>query len=292
MPAFKRVRGACLRDYGGEGPDVVFVPSLINPPYILDLAPDRSLIAYCRSRGFRCLMVDWGPAAERADLSLAGHVEHLLLPLVAALDAPPALVGYCLGGTLAIAAAAIAPVRALALIATPWHFSAYGDEARAGLAALWRAAEPLAERLGMLPMEVLQTAFWQLDPARMVGKFERLAAGEADDARLATFVRLEDWANEGEALPAAAAAELLETLFTTDLTGRGMWTIGDSTVAAKRGAVPTLDVISVNDPIVPSGSAAGWDMQMPVPLGHVGMMASGDAPAILWDPLADWLSET
>src|SRR5205085_4129662 len=35
-PEIARVRGATLRDYGGEGPAAVLVPSLINPPRILD----------------------------------------------------------------------------------------------------------------------------------------------------------------------------------------------------------------------------------------------------------------
>ena len=32
MPAVAEAQGAVLRDYGGEGPEVLFVPSLINPP--------------------------------------------------------------------------------------------------------------------------------------------------------------------------------------------------------------------------------------------------------------------
>ena len=32
MPAIASAHGAALRDYGGSGPPVLFVPSLINPP--------------------------------------------------------------------------------------------------------------------------------------------------------------------------------------------------------------------------------------------------------------------
>src|SRR4051812_6441603 len=32
MPAIAEIRGAALRNYGGEGPPVLFIPSLINPP--------------------------------------------------------------------------------------------------------------------------------------------------------------------------------------------------------------------------------------------------------------------
>src|SRR5688572_21461705 len=32
MPAIAEVDGAMLRDYGGKGPNILFIPSLINPP--------------------------------------------------------------------------------------------------------------------------------------------------------------------------------------------------------------------------------------------------------------------
>src|SRR5689334_17188225 len=42
-PEIVRVRGACIRDHGGDGPPVLLVPSLINPPRILDLDRQVSL---------------------------------------------------------------------------------------------------------------------------------------------------------------------------------------------------------------------------------------------------------
>src|SRR5262249_37663815 len=57
-----RVGGACLRDYGGSGPPALLIPSLINPPRILDLDPDVSLTAALAGMGRRVLLVDWGSA--------------------------------------------------------------------------------------------------------------------------------------------------------------------------------------------------------------------------------------
>ena len=53
-PEVARVRGAALRDHGGEGPPVLLVPSLINPPRILDLDEDVSLTV---------AVAAWGAAA-------------------------------------------------------------------------------------------------------------------------------------------------------------------------------------------------------------------------------------
>ncbi|WP_231639156.1 alpha/beta hydrolase [Sphingomonas profundi] len=289
-PIAAQVGRAVLRDYGGAGPPVVFVPSLINPPGVLDLAEDNSLLRWLAGQGVRPLLLEWGsPVPDERDLSVAGHVERYLLPLIAALGGRPALAGYCLGGTMTIAAAARADVSALVTIAAPWRFAGFPDEARASLNDLWRSAEPAAERLGLMPMEVLQTSFWRLDPARTVGKFERLGRGAMAEAAIPGFVALEDWANDGPPLTLAAGRELLVDLFTGDRTGRGEWIVAGSPVDPARLTCPVLDVISTSDRIVPAASAPGIGTPLSLGLGHVGMIVGGRARTLLWEPLAQWL---
>ena len=53
-----------------------------------------------------------------------------LMPMLRSMTEPPILVGYCLGGTLAIAAAQLLSARALATIAAPWHFDRFPDSDR------------------------------------------------------------------------------------------------------------------------------------------------------------------
>ena len=287
-PAVAERMGATVCDYGGTGPDLLFVPSLINPPTVLDLGR-RSLLRWLAGQGRRVLLLDWGwPDAERHDLSVAGHVEQILLPLMDELGAPPDLAGYCLGGTMAAAAAQLGRARSLALIATPWHFSCFGNAERASLAALWQQSRDLSAKLGVLPMEVLQCAFWSLDPARTVSKFEALA--EADDQALRAFVTLEDWANDGPPLGNAAARELLEDFFERDLPGRGDWRVGGHTIDSSALPCPTLNIVSTTDRIVPAASAARIGEKLELARGHVGMVVGSGARAELWQPLSAWLS--
>ena len=290
MPAIAGRLGASLRDYGGDGAAVLFVPSLINPPDILDLGEDRSLLCWLRERGHRVLLLDWGGDLEaRKDLSIAGHVERILVPLIEELGEPPALVGYCLGGTMAIAAASLAPVRSLATIAAPWHFAGYSEESRAMLARLWEAAKPAAAVLGVLPMEVLQSAFWSLDPARTVAKFEAFAAMDPASGEALRFVRLEDWANDGPPLGLAAARELFETFLAQDLPGRGLWAIAGRPVDPASLPCPLLTIASATDRIVPAASATGSGERLDLGQGHVGMVVGSRAEEALWQPLAKWL---
>ena len=292
MPVAARAGRAMLRDYGGSGPPVIFVPSLINPPWVLDLAEDRSLLRWLATQGVRPLLIDWSdPGPEERDLDIAGHVETMLLPLIDALGEPVSLAGYCIGGTMALAAAALRPVRSLALIAAPWRFSGFPEEARDGLSDLWDQALPSAEALGLLPMEILQTAFWRLDPTRTVSKFERFGALDPASDAARAFVALEDWANAGPPLTFAAARELLDDFFVADLPGRGGWRVAGTPVGPSSVRCPVLDIVSSTDRIVPAASAAGIGTNVTLAQGHVGMVVGGRAREALWRRLFEWLSQ-
>ena len=291
-PAVAEILGASLRDYGGGGPPVLFVPSLINPPNVLDLGEEKSLLRWLAGQGFRVLLVDWGwDVAARRHLSVAGHVEEILLPFMAGLPERPALVGYCLGGTMAAAAAALAKAPALATIAAPWRFSAFRDEERHKLVQLWRGSEASAEALGALPMEVLQSAFWGLDPGRTVAKFERFATLAPSSPEACAFVTLEDWANDGPPLPLAAAQEMFG-FFEGDPPGRRAWRVGGEAIDPAALSSPILNIVSMTDRIVPAATAMAAGQRLDLARGHVGMVVGGGAKRALWEPLAAWLSRT
>lgn len=292
VPVAAEAGRARLLDYGGDGPAAIFVPSLINPPTILDLAGDNSLLRWLSGRGVRPLLVDWGaPGPDEADLTVAGHVETLLLPLIDALDEPAHLVGYCLGGTMAIAAAALRPPLSLTSMAAPWRFDGFPDEARAGLRHLWENAEPAAREIGALPMEVLQTGFWKLDPARTVSKFEMFGRLDPGSDKARAFVALEDWANDGPPLTHGAGRELVEDLFCGNATGEGRWTVAGTVIDPAALPCPMLDIVSTSDRIVPEATAARAGEVLTLAQGHVGMVVGSRGRAALWEPLANWLSQ-
>ena len=279
-----RVCGSTVRDHGGRGSVVILVPSLINPAHVLDL-PGHSLAAAVAAQ-HHVLSIDWGPAADRAALDLGGHIESLLVPLLHRIGEPLALVGYCVGGTMALAAANLFPVDRVATLASPWKFSAYPDAARQSLGELWGDARPAAEAFGVLPTEVLQAAFWSLDPRGIVAKFARLAAEPEASEAVRRFVTIEDWANEGEPLPLPAARELIEDLFARDLPTCGEWRVGHH--AIRPDPCPSLHFTARADRIVPAESAPPGPVHS-VASGHVGMVVGSGAPSALHRPLLDFL---
>jgi polyhydroxyalkanoate synthase len=285
VPAIARVGNVRLLDYGGGGPPVAFVPSLVNPPTVLDLAADNSLLRWLSGQGVRPLLVDWGtPGPSELELSIDGYVAERLLPLLAGIGAPAAVVGYCLGGTMAIAAAAALRPPKLALIAAPWRFSAYGAERRAMLAQAWAGIAPSAATIGAVPMEMVQPLFWRLDAQGAIAKFERFGRLAADSDEALAFVALEDWANDGPPLSMPAARQCFEDFFGRDAPGAGHWTADPA-----RLDCPILDIVSTRDRIVPAAAAAGVGRRIDIDAGHVGMVVGSRARRLLWEPLRDWL---
>ena len=296
-PVVHRAGRAVLRDYGGDANDargvgvpILFIPSLINPHFILDLAPERSLLRWLAARGHRVILLDWGtPTPEDHAADIDAHVTELVVPLARALGEPPVLVGYCLGGTIAAAAAALTPVAGLAMIAAPWHFGGFGDAARGRIAALWAEAKPMCETMGLVPMEVLQSGFWALDPARTIRKYEAFAAMPPDSDAARTFVAMEDWANGGAPLPYAAGAQMFD-FFAHDAPGRGAWMLDGHALGPAAIQCPAIDFVSMSDRIVPHTSAMGLPDRRSLSAGHVGMVVGSTAQAQLWAPLDDWIS--
>lgn len=268
---------------------MVFIPSLINPPRILDVSESRSLLRHMAATGHDAHLVDWGaPAADDAEMDLAQHVTERLLPLISALPRPPILIGYCLGGTLALAAAALHPVRAIATIAAPWHFDGFAPPDRHRLNTLWRNAQPICRQLGYVPMEVLQSGFWALDPQRTVRKYAAFADMAPGSEEERAFLSVEDWANAGPPLTYAAARDLFERLYTANETGAGRWMVGGRAVTLPDDAV-TLTIGSTIDRIVPASAAPRAGRSLLIDLGHVGMIVGRRAQTTVWEPLCEWV---
>lgn len=281
---------AGLHCYRADGPLVLLVPSVINPPFVLDMAPDNSLAKTLVDAGFAVHLLTWGtPAPADRDEGLAAHVERYLLPAIERLGPDVQLVGHCLGGTLALGAGAVGKVASVATIASPWDFDAYSGAMRVRLARLWEHNRRALDIGGLVPLELLQTAFWALDPERIVHKFARLADPALTPKAFANFVALEDWANGGAPLPYAAGADLFEVLFGANATAKGEWRIAGKPVSLRPDHVPSLHFASTSDRIVPLASVPDWGERREVASGHIGMVVGRSAPDTLWRPLIDWL---
>ena len=122
---------------------ILVIPSLINRSYILDLSEQNSFMRHLGEKlsdqGYAPFLLDWGaPGPIEYQYNLADYVK---IPLSQALKTltdwsrdgnadhgtqPITVIGYCMGGVLALALALRNPqvIKNLVLLATPWNFHA------------------------------------------------------------------------------------------------------------------------------------------------------------------------
>jgi len=295
-------------DYGALDPTikptdtVLFVPSLVNRGYVLDLSSRRSMLRWMAGQGVRPLLVDWGPPGEaEADFDLddyiLGRLDKILELAMDQRGGPVPVVGYCMGGDLCLALAQrrSTDFASLTLMATPWDFHGgsgiHGELFRTVAGSL----EAVISGFGELPVDILQTFFASLDPALGLRKFRGFAELDPASQKAADFVALEDWLNDGIALTAGVARECLINWYGKNTPLQGKWLVGGVPVDPSAIKVPTLVAAPATDRIVPPEAARPLAELIPdatlmtPPSGHIGMVVGSKAEAGMWRPLLDWL---
>jgi polyhydroxyalkanoate synthase subunit PhaC len=291
---------ARLLDYGGTGPVVLFVPSLVNRWTVLDLMADHSMLRWFAEQGAHPMLLDWGQPEPA--FTLTDHIAGRLVRAMEAAkretgDSKIVLAGYCMGGTFATAAAALRPdlINGLALLAAPWDFHAGDIDRLHKLTATCAMLEPLLRDVSAVPVDVLQSLFALDDPAAVAEKFRRFGRLDQDSGAARLFVALEDWLNDGVPLSGATARECLRDWYRDNLPGRGEWRVAGLTIEPASIEVPAFVAVPRRDRIVPPDSARPLARLLrsatllEPDAGHVGMTTGRTAVKVLWEPLRDWL---
>lgn len=301
--------GTRVLSHGGAGQTILLVPSLINPSWILDLLPARSFAAFLVERGFHVCSIDWGqPGLAEGRFGLEEYCLARLVPAIAALSrerGPIHLIGYCLGGNIALAAALEAQrkveagVATFTAIAAPWDFSAMGDAARRLVAQTYHDIKPVLARTGVMPASALQALFAQLDPTQIERKFVRFGdlnpKDPEDRAAMDHFIAIEDWSNSGPDLAQAVVEETFIGFYGANTPAKGRWQVAGAPVDPSRLHCPAMVLAAGDDRIVPKASTLALARQLPAPhvispnAGHVGMMVGSKAQSQCWTPVVDWL---
>lgn len=317
-PAIWQAGCTRLLDYGAapeaadpHGPPVLVVPSLINRAYVLDLLPGHSMLRWLAARGLRPLLLDWGtPGPEEAACDLASYGADRLLPALATArrlaGGPVPVMGYCMGGTLAVGLAARRPddVSALVTIGAPWDFASTRGMAGGCRAAFRADGAANADRLidglgaafGLVPVVFLQTVFALVNPMQAALKFQKFARLDPDGAAARHFVALEDWLADGVPMPAGAAKDLLVGWQIRNRTARGEWRFLDGRVDPRGIRAPALVFCGERDTIAPPalatplGSVLARGRVVRPATGHVGMVIGSAARAQVWRPAAEFLA--
>ena len=205
------------------------------------------------------------------------------------------MLGYCLGGTLAVIHAAARPehVASLLLLAAPVSFA---DD---GLLASWTKspefeAAALAEGFGNIPWQLMQAAFHMLRPTLNLAKTVGVIDRAANDAFLEGFLAVETWGNDNVSFPGECYARYIGELYQKDALVNGTFTLSGQPVRLEDVRCPLLSITFEHDNIVPKESAAPLLARagstakegLHLPGGHVGAVVSRAAAKRLWPQIA------
>ena len=282
----------------------LFVPSLINRYYILDLDEERSLLNHLAAQGVYTLVLDWGAPGEfERAFDCKRYVTDIFLPALEFVHRTSGrqvtLAGYCMGGILALAAAQLKPkqVAGLALLATPWDFHC-PNFAPFVVGKEWHTAmESQIASQETLPAEIIQSLFYWTDPWVFEQKFRRFANLSPESQAAKEFIALEHWVNDGVPMTAAVARECLIGWAQRNELARGIWQVAGKTIDPGTLSLPAFIAIPRNDHVVPYECALPLANAMPQATvikpaaGHVGMVVGARAREELWAPLAMWMKQ-
>ena len=285
---------------------VLMVPSLINRWYVLDLGPGRSCIEWLVAQGHEVFCIDWGtPGPEDRYLTwddIAGRYLGRALRIAARFgrSGEAHVLGYCLGGTLAVSHVAAFPdrVRSLLALAAPVDFE------HAGIMAAWTRTPTfdvgaIFEAFGNIPWPLMQASFNLLRPTLRAAKTVALLDRAWDDEFLEAFLATEHWGHDNVSFPGACYVRYIEDLYRRNLLVRGGFTVAGHPAELSSIRCPVMALAFADDHIVPLPSAAplvervaSSDRQLVAqPGGHVGAVVSRKAADRLWPIMASFWAD-
>jgi len=259
-----------LYEYPGRGKPMLFVPSLINKPNILDLSEQHSLLLRLNELDIKPYLLDWGaPGNDELGYSLDDYINRLVRCMK--FIGKTTLAGYCMGGQLALAAAILADqyIDRLITIATPWDFT---NSYLPKNSLWWQSFENLPDPV---PATFIQNMFYLSDFSNINQKFIKYGQGNfANDE----FVMIENWVNDGVPMSKNLLRACMEGFVKNNILVRGQWRVNGVSINPKMLKAPVLCAIADNDKIAPKNSCMALYYRLKqsrlftCSSGHIGMI--------------------
>lgn len=276
---------------------VLFVPSLINRHYVLDLLPGKSFAEWLVARGHDVYCIDWGTPGDEDRFVTFDDVCDRTIGRALQKTGRAHVLGYCMGGTLAAIHAAAHTGRFASLLALAAPVSFAGG----GLLAAWTRspqfdANAVVDAMGNVPWQLLQTTFHMLRPTLGASKLVHMVDRACDDEFLDGFLALETWGNDNVSFPGECWRTWVDALYRRDAFARGELSLCGKPARIEDIACPLLSVTFEHDTIVPKESAAPLYERassrdkhaLHLAGGHVGAVVSRAAKDRLWPKMAEF----
>ncbi len=285
---------------------ILFVYSLINRYYVLDFLPGRSLIEYMLEQGYDVYAIDWGTAgsAERSlgwDYYLGTLIAGAVRWTLRVSGAPElTMYGYCMGGTMALAYAALYPegLRNFVAQATPVDFS------KGGVFTTWTRPEffdvdALVDAYGNMPIDLMEAGVSMMAPIQRMTKWLEVFRQIDNPSFITTFLGMERWASDNVPFPGEVYRQYIKDCYQENNFCNGRMRVGGRRVDLGEIRCPVLVLTADRDTTAPPPSnealldlVSSTDKQlMNFPVGHVGLSTSSKGRTLIWPKISEWIAE-
>lgn len=201
---------ARLRCFGGRGKPVLLIPSLINKPQVFDFK-QQSLIKYLKKH-CKVYLVDWGEVTATSVEAEYGMKEYICDTLQSCFDfisnqeETPKLIGYCMGGLMALLFASLKQKQKLSIITLgmPFDFNK-GDFIRISTAKIQELVNPYT----VIPKVLINFMFTLPNFHNVIGKYIKFIESNDDPYN---FIEAETWVNDSINMAKPLFLECLENL--------------------------------------------------------------------------------
>lgn len=293
-------------------PPVLLVPPLAAPATCFDLRRGCSVAEHLLAAGHPTYLVDYGPIAF-GDRNLG--IEHWIDDVIpGAIDAvrrdadaeSVQLVGWCLGGIMALLVAAESParVRSVAMVASPF------DTSEVPLVAPLRPLVNLAggsvgtaayKLLGGAPAPLVKRVYQLAGFDKYVMKPFTLATNLDDREFLAQVEAVDRFMGGMLAYPGRTFGQLYHRMLRRNDLAEGRIVLGDRTIELTQVRAPVLSIAGDGDGIAPRKAVHRIAQLLPnaaevkiatAPGGHLGVLTGRAARRTTWPLIDDFLAAT
>jgi polyhydroxyalkanoate synthase len=289
------------------GPPVLLFLGLVSRSYVFDLWKGNSYVQRLMDAGFDAFVLDWGvpdeqDSANTLDAYVAGYLPRAIRAVLRETGADEvSVIGYCMGGDLALlglAADPDLPVRNLVTMATPIdysHLSSIADPLRDGRIR----PEALLDETGNVPADTLAMFFTLRKPTADLVQYANLWQNLYNDEYMEGWQAMGRWTREQIPFPGAAFRQFVDQWLRDNAFHRDTLRVGGRAVSLGDIRVPTLAAVAQRDEIVPEAAAVPIadrltgtrvDLLM-LDAGHASLTTGRKAAKVTVPRILDWLAE-
>ncbi len=277
--------------------------AMLNRHDVLDLQPDRSLMAKLIEEGLDVYIMDWG-YHDRSDryLTMEDYIDGYMNDAVDFLRKRHNTkkihkMGICQGGTFSMIYASLYPekLQSLTTYVAPYDFST--TKCMLYKWTKYIDVDAMVDTMGTIPGEMIDSAFGMLKPSMNVSKYFGLIDSLSDKPKMENFLRMEKWKSDLPAIPGEMYRKYIKDLFRDNKLIKGEFELGGRKVDLKNATMPFLNVYATEDNIIPNESTLNImnvigskdKKEYAFPGGHIGVFVGGKSQKELAPAVADWV---